>query len=148
MDIKETVITNKNFDIILSGAIPPNPTQLLQSEKFSKMIKNLKDIYDYILIDSAPCLLVSDTFEISTLADNTVYVVRSNYTQKKLIDFVRESIDSKKLNGVNFVLNSIGVSASYGYKYSYQYGYKYGYKYSYNYGYGYGYNEDKDPDSS
>ena len=132
----------------MSGTIPPNPTQLLQSEKFSKMIKNLKDTYDYILIDSAPCLLVSDTFEISTLADNTVYVVRSNYTQKKLIDFIRESIDSKKLNGVNFVLNSIGVSASYGYKYSYQYGYKYGYKYSYNYGYGYGYNEDKDPDSS
>ena len=132
----------------MSGTIPPNPTQLLQSEKFSKMIKNLKDTYDYILIDSAPCLLVSDTFEISTLADNTVYVVRSNYTQKKLIDFIRESIDSKKLNGVNFVLNSIGVSASYGYKYSYQYGYKYGYKYSYNYGYGYGYNEDKDPESS
>ena len=95
--------------------------------------------YDYIVFDSAPCLLVSDTFEISKYADSTVYVVRSNYSDINLCNFINEAHNSKKLNNMNLVLNSVGNSSVYGYKYGYQYGYNYSYKYGYNYGYGYGY---------
>ena len=102
-----------------------------------------KKIYDYIIIDSAPCLLVSDTFEISKHVDSTLYIVRSNFSDKGLIPFINENSDKKKLKNMNLILNSVGSSNEYGYKYGYQYGYKYGYKYSYNYGYGYGYEESK-----
>ena len=89
--------------------------------------------------------MVSDTFEISNVADLTLYVIRSNHTEKKLSDFIKDIKYSNKLKSINLILNSVGNSSSYGYKYGYQYGYQYGYKYgySYNYGYGYGYDADK-----
>ena len=89
-----------------------------------------------------PCLLVSDTYEISKYATNTLYVIRSNFSDISLKDFIKENHTNKKLNNMNLVFNSVGNSASYGYKYGYQYGYKYGYQYAYNYGYGYGYSKD------
>ena len=113
----------------------------MSSNKFVKLIDELKKIYDYIIIDSAPCVLVSDTFEISKNIDATAYVVRSNFTDIQLTDFINECKNENKLKNINIILNSVGSSNSYGYKYGYQYGYKYGYKY--NYGYGYGYSEDK-----
>ena len=143
VDWRDALIKVGNLDIILSGAIPPNPTQLLSSTKFSDFISSVKKRYDYVVIDSAPCLLVSDTFEISKFVDTTIYVVRSNHTDKKLLDFINESHENKKIKGLSIVLNGIGTSSHYGYSYGYQYGYQYGYKYGYNYGYGYGYAEDK-----
>ncbi len=139
------ILHKKNgIDILLSGSIPPNPTELLNSVKFIGLINDAKKLYDHIIIDSAPCLLVSDTFEISKYVDTTVYVIRSNYSQTNLTDFILESYNQKKLPNLNMVLNSVGISRAYGYRYSYQYGYQYDYKYGYNYGYGYGYLEDKD----
>ena len=131
---------NKNLFFLLSGTIPPNPTDLLGSQKFKLLIEKLKNEFDHIIIDSAPCLIVSDTFQISNLADNTVYVIRANHTDQKILDFIYET--SSKLSSVGLVLNSVGSSGSYGYKYGYQYGYKYGYRYAYNYGYGYSYESD------
>jgi Mrp family chromosome partitioning ATPase len=64
-DFKKYLFKNGDLDILLSGTIPPNPGELLSSKTFGNLINNLKEIYDYIIIDSAPCLLVSDTFEIS-----------------------------------------------------------------------------------
>ena len=104
----------------------------------------MKNNYDYVIIDSAPCLLVSDTLEISkfrNLIDSTIYVVRANYTDNSLMSFIRELKDDNKLINLNLILNSVGKSSKYGYKYNYQYGY--GYQYGYNYGYGYGYGIDK-----
>ena len=141
---KDFIIKNEKLDILLSGTIPPNPTELLSSKKFESLLNELSKIYDYIIIDSAPCLLVSDTFEISKHVNTTLYVVRSNFTDNKLCSFINETCDQKKLTNINLVLNSVGNSQFYGYKYGYQYGYKYGYKYGYNYGYGYGYSEEKD----
>ena len=126
-----------NCDLILSGIIPPNPTELLSSDKFKNLISELRNLYDYIFIDSAPCVLVSDTFEISNLCDSTVYVVRSNYTEQNLSEFINEIHSEKKLNKLNLVLNSVGSSSAYGYKY----GYSYSYRYNYGYGYGYGSSE-------
>ena len=137
------LIYNKDisFDILFSGSIPPNPTELLASEKFADLLKQLRGIYDHIIIDSAPCLLVSDTFEISTYADKTIYIVRANHTATEITSFINENFVDHKLPKISIVLNSVGSSSAYGYKYGYQYGYKYGYKYGYNYGYGYGYSE-------
>ena len=141
---RDNIIKNKNLDIILSGTIPPNPTELLASKKFENFIKEVKELYDYVVIDSAPCLLVSDTFEISKYVGTTLYVVRSNYSDKNLCQFISECKAEKKLSNIGLILNAVGNSRAYGYQYGYQYGYKYGYKYSYNYGYQYGYSADND----
>ena len=143
LDYKKFLVKQNNLDILLSGSIPPNPTQLLSSAKFAELISQLRNDYDYVIIDSAPCLLVSDTFEISKFVDASLYVVRSNYSQIQLCDFINECKVDNKISNINIVLNGVGSSHSYGYKYGYQYGYKYGYKYGYNYGYSYGYSEDK-----
>jgi len=125
----------ENLDILFSGAIPHNPTALLSSNIFKNLLSLLKNDYDYIIIDSAPCLLVSDTFQFIEYADSVVYLFRANYTDSKIVEFINETYQSKKIKNFNIVINAVGNSASYGYKYGYQYGYKYGY----NYGYGYGY---------
>ncbi len=137
------LIYNKDisFDILFSGTIPPNPTELLASERFATLLEELKGVYDHIIIDSAPCLLVSDTFEISKYTDKTIYIVRANHTSTEIAPFINENYIDQKLPKISIVLNSVGSSSAYGYKYGYQYGYKYGYKYGYNYGYGYGYSE-------
>lgn len=137
---KDFIVKHDKLDILLSGTIPPNPTELLSSEKFANFIAEVKSKYDYVVIDSAPCLLVSDTFEISKYVDTTLYLVRSNYSDQKLCSFINECKNEKKLSNMNLILNSVGNSKAYGYKY----GYGYGYQYAYNYGYGYGYRSSED----
>ena len=134
--VDDVIIKHNNLDIILSGAIPPNPTTILSSDKFKNLINDLKKSYDYIILDTAPCLLVSDTFELSNLADLTLYVVRSNHSEKSLLDFIEDCNKKNKMKNMNIVFNAVGANKSYDYKYSY------GYKYAYNYGYGYGYESD------
>ena len=81
----------ENCDILLSGAIPPNPTQLLNSNKMKELIRKARLKYDYIIIDTPPCMLVSDTFTLSPLSDLVVYVARANLTRKDSMKFVKES---------------------------------------------------------
>ena len=133
---KDHVLKSDNLDIILSGSIPPNPNELISSEKFQSLISELALTYDYVIIDSAPCILVSDTLQISKLADLTLYLIRSGHSPKSLLDYIIDLQKSNKLNKLSIVLNSVGNSSSYGY------GYRYGYQYGYNYGYGYGYKQD------
>lgn len=142
LDWKKLLLKHENLDVLLSGTIPPNPTELLSSTKFSNFIEEVKKFYDYVVIDSAPCVLVSDTFEISKHIDTTIYVLRSNFSEFKLCNFIKECKDEGKLSNINLVLNAVGNSKLYGYSYGYQYGYQYGYRYGYNYGYGYGYSKD------
>ena len=143
IDWKDLILKSGSLEILLSGTIPPNPTELLNSKKFKSLITYLKKVYDYVIIDSAPCLLVADTLQFSNYVDTSLVVVRANYTQKDIISFISELKLNNKLEKINIVFNGVGNSSAYGYKYGYQYGYKYGYKYGYNYGYGYGYGEDK-----
>ena len=143
IDNYENYITKyKNLDILLSGTIPPNPTELLSGTKLVKLIEKLKTKYDFLIIDSAPCLLVSDSFELAKIVDSFVYIFRSNYTPDNLTTFINENVDQNKFKKINVVLNGIGSSQAYGYKYGYQYGYQYGYKYAYQYGYKYGNEQD------
>ena len=132
---------DKPIDLMLSGPIPPNPAELLGSDTFSSLLANLKESYDYIIIDSAPLVLVSDTIPILKHADLVLYTIRANHTDKKLAPFINSLVNDKKVHNIGVVLNGIKAGANSYYKYGY--GYRYSYQYKYNYGYGYGYGADK-----
>lgn len=110
-------------DVIYSGMIPPNPAELLSNGRYSELLETLKQDYDYIILDTAPLLLVTDTLLISQLADTFVYVVRADFTEKSLIDFANNLVATKKINNVAFVINDVK-------KDSFGYGNKYGYGYT------------------
>jgi capsular exopolysaccharide synthesis family protein len=116
----------ENLDIILAGPIPPNAPQLLNNGRFEEFLKSAKLEYDYIIIDSAPTLLVSDTMFITPLADLTLFVARYNYTDKELLNFSKEMSDTGKIANIAFVLNGAETTKRYGYGYNYGYGYGYG----------------------
>ena len=116
---------NPHLDVIYSGAIPPNPTELLANGRYQILLETLKPLYDYIIVDTAPLMLVTDTFLFADLADTTLYVTRSNYTEEKLIDFANKNIKANKIKNVGFVLNDVSKSnLGYGNKYGYGYGAK------------------------
>ena len=87
------------------------------------LIEEAKGIYDYIVVDTAPTILVTDTMLISHLADATIYIARANVTEKKLLNFSKELAESGKLKNMAYVLNGVGHNKSYGYNYGYNYGY-------------------------
>jgi len=134
--IKKNQLDNPNLDIILSGNIPPNPAELLSNGRLEKLVQEARHEYDFIIIDTAPTLLVTDTLLISQLVDTTLYVVRAGFTPKKILEFSVNLSDRKKLKNMVYVINNIGMNYGYGYKYGYSYRYKYSYAYGYGYGYG------------
>lgn len=122
-DIIHRSETNPYLDMIYSGSIPPNPTELLSNGRYTELIEQLKQMYDYIIVDTAPLMLVTDTFLTSELADATLYIVRSGYTEKSLIEFAAKQAGSHKIRNVGFVLNDVRREYfSYGNKYGYGYG--------------------------
>jgi len=120
------------FDIIFSGTIPPNPAELLSNGRFELLLEELKKEYEYVIVDTAPTLLVTDTTLITNLADSILYVARANFTEKKLLAFVSKLKTMNSLKNIGFILNNVGQNKGYGYNY----------RYAYNYGYGYGYEND------
>ena len=106
--------------MLLAGPIPPNPTELLARTSLETIINQLKEHYDYILIDSAPVGLVTDTLQIGRVADATVYVCRADYTPKEAFSMVNSLSAEKKLPKMSIVLNGIDMSKK---KYGYYYGY-------------------------
>jgi capsular exopolysaccharide synthesis family protein len=131
-----------NHHILLSGALPPNPLYLLNNGNMEILIQQAKKEFDYIIIDSAPTLLVADTKSLFDQADAIIYLTRCNVTDKEILNHIASSANESE-SSVSVVLNGVGQKNAYGYSYGYKYGYGYNYKYSYNYGYGYGYEEDK-----
>lgn len=124
-DIIHVSTFNPHLDVIYSGMIPPNPTELLTNGRYEQLLEELKAKYDYIIVDTAPLMLVTDTFLIADLADATIYVTRSKYTEKTLIEFANNNIDQKKIKNVGFVLNDVNKNYfGYGNKYGYGYGAK------------------------
>ena len=134
--INENVFDNPFLNIIFAGSVPPNPAELLSNGRFADLLAILKKEYDYIVVDTAPTILVTDTLLISKLADLTVYITRADHTDKKLITYSRDLKAQGKLNNMAYVVNNVGGEKGYGY------GYSYGYGYGYNYGYGYGYGDE------
>jgi capsular exopolysaccharide synthesis family protein len=134
-DLKvKDVSNNLKFDIIFSGTIPPNPSELLSNGRFELLLNELKKEYDYVIVDTAPTLLVTDTTLITHLADAILYVTRANFTDRKLFTFISELKHLNNIQNIGIILNNVGDNKGYGYGYSY--------RYSYNYGYGYGYSSD------
>lgn len=121
-DIIHKNIFVENCDAIFSGAIPPNPTTLLENGKYKELLNSLGEEYDYIILDTAPLMLVTDSFIIADNADVTIYVTRSETTEKSFLGFANSAITSHKINNPAFVLNDI-------HKTNFGYGNKYGYGY-------------------
>jgi capsular exopolysaccharide synthesis family protein len=123
--ITKNIEEDSNLDVIISGIIPQNPAELLSNGRFKMLLNELKTKYEYIIVDTAPTVLVTDTSLILELADVILYVTRADYTEKKLLKFIS---NFKKLNTIKtmgIILNNIELNNRYGYKYNY--GYNYGY---------------------
>lgn len=128
----------ETLDIMMPGSVPPNPTEILSFDKQKELIEKLRDKYDYVIIDSAPYLLVSDSMLINSYVDATLYILRADFTDKRLFAEINEAINSKHkpIKNVYLVLNGLDqVSAKF------RYGYGKGYGMSYYSGYNYGYGE-------
>ena len=122
LDFVQNTSYHPNLKVLMSGNIPPNPAELWGMSKVDEMFDKLRDNYDYIVIDSAPSLLVSDTFHIVRYADLTLYVVRAGYTTKKMLEFPQDAVQRGKLKNVALVLNDVELlNFGYGNKYGYTY---------------------------
>ena len=108
-----------NLDVIVSGPIPPNPSELLLSKRVKQLFGELREKYDCIIIDSAPMAMVSDTFSLLQFADNVVYVSRANYTKRSYIKYLNGIIERGQVKNVSLVLNDSNPKLSAGYGYGY-----------------------------
>jgi len=143
--INKNTLDNPYLDVIISGSIPPNPAELLSNGRFEKLLNIVKAEYDYIIVDSAPTLLVTDTLLITDLSDLVIYVTRGDVTDKHIVEYSRDLHLQGKIKNIAYIVNSVGLIHVYGYNYKYNYNYGYGYNYNYGYGYGYG-SEDENED--
>ena len=140
MDLVQLSDVSKNLYILPGGTVPPNPTELLARDGLDKAIETLKKIFDYVILDTAPVGMVTDTLLIGRVADLSVYVCRADYTRKNEYTLINELIDGNKLPNLCTVINGLDLKKrKYGYYYGYgKYGKYYGYGKRYGYGYGYG----------
>lgn len=133
----EVVQPTKNplLDVVSGGPVPPNPSELLLTNRMAQLIEEAKLLYDFIVIDTPPMAIVTDAFVLATYADHTLFIIRQNYTPKALVKATNDFYASGKIRNISIVLNDI-------YKSGLGYGYG-GYGYN-SYGYGYGYGKKKD----
>ena len=111
------------LDVILSGPIPPNPSELIMSDGMKELIDELKTKYDYIILDTPPVGLVADSLELSQYCDVTLYIVRQNFTKKEMITLLNNRVDRGELDNASIILNGFENKAKYGGGYGYGYGY-------------------------
>ena len=140
MDLVQLSDVSKNLYILPGGTVPPNPTELLARDGLDKAIETLKKNFDYVILDTAPVGMVTDTLLIGRVADLSVYVCRADYTHKNEYTLINELADKDKLPSLCTVINGLDLKRrKYGYYYGYgKYGKYYGYGKRYGYGYGYG----------
>ncbi len=146
--IKETAVAN--LSVAISGPVPPNPAELLETDNMDKFFKEIRKKFDYIVIDTPPIAIVTDALLIQKFTNTTLYVIRQNYSQTQVLDLINDLYQSKKITNLGLVVNDIntpgyyGYSYGYGYGYGYSYGYRYGRYSSYVYEHGY-YSDDEEP---
>jgi len=126
------------LDVILSGPVPPNPSELIIGEAMAELMEELKKQYDYIILDTPPVGLVSDSLELVQYADVTLYIVRQNITKKEMISLLNNRVKREEITNVSIILNGFENKAKYGSAYGYGYGYGYG-------GYSNGYHDEEKP---
>ncbi len=142
-DVEKQILNsnvNDNLDILMAGPIPPNPTELIARPTLEMVIDTLKEKYDYVLIDSAPVGLVTDTLQIGRVADATIVLCRADYTPKDSFNYISDLARDNKLPHMTIAINGIDMSKK---KYGYYYGYgrygryaRYGRYSNHRYGYG------------
>jgi tyrosine-protein kinase Etk/Wzc len=120
----------RNLTLIPSGPIPPNPAELIESEKMLDLIQILKEKFDYIIVDTPPVAHVTDAMLIARFCDANIFVLRQNYSSKNVLRVVGELHDNKKMSNMGIIINDVNPSIIFGLKYGY------GFSYGYNYGYG------------
>tara|TARA_R110002153_G_scaffold203871_1_gene356783 strand:- start:393 stop:962 length:570 start_codon:yes stop_codon:yes gene_type:complete len=121
--IRPMLVHNNTIDVIYSGKIPPNPAELLMSSKVEELLKEVSEMYDYVIVDTAPMMVVSDTLLIAPYANHIIYVTRAGVTDETAVKFPLNLRDEGKLKGVSFVVNDVSLdSLGYGGKYGYGYG--------------------------
>ena len=143
MDFVQVSDVSKSLYILPGGTVPPNPTELLARDGLDKAVETLKKNFDYVILDTAPIGMVTDTLLIGRVADLAVYVCRADYTRKAEYTLINELAENNKLPNLCTIINGLDLQKK---KYGYYYGYgKYGKYYGYGkrYGYGYGYGEHK-----
>ena len=141
IDFVQPSDVSKNLYILPGGTVPPNPTELLARDGLDKAIETLKKNFDYVILDTAPAGMVTDTLLIGRVADLSVYVCRADYSRKAEFTLINELAADNKLPNICTIINGLDLKKK---KYGYYYGYgKYGKYYGYGkrYGYGYGYGE-------
>ena len=126
-DISEQILpsgVNKNLDLLMAGPVPPNPAELMARPSLETIFNILREKYDFILVDTAPVGLVTDTLQVGRVTDATIYVCRADYTAKSAFELINGLANDEKLPNMSIVLNGIDMSKK---KYGYYYGYgKYG----------------------
>lgn len=113
-------VNNIKVDVLLSGKVPPNPAELLMSSRMKTLFDTVSIQYDYVVVDTAPSMLVTDTLLISQFAAHTFYVTRADYTEKEILNFAKDLHVNAKLNGMMLVVNYVNQS-------NFGYGARYGY---------------------
>lgn len=125
-NINDYIVKLDKFDnlyVLPSGTIPPNPVELLMNNKVNQLFDTLKDQYDYIVVDTAPVGVVTDTLLIAKNADSFIYVMRANYLDKRMLKVAESFYKEKRLPNMAILLNDTIWKKTYGYGYSYGYGY-------------------------
>lgn len=113
-------ISDNTINVLLSEKLPPNPAELLMGERMKPLFDKVSEMYDYVIVDTAPSMLVTDTLLFSQYAGHTIYMTRAGYTEKALLSFAKELHDQNKLKGIMLVVNDVDQS-------NFGYGAKYGY---------------------
>src|SRR5690606_5841736 len=121
--VRSMLVHTNTIDLVHSGKIPPNPSELLMSSRLKDLFEEFSNSYDYVIVDTAPLFVVTDTLLISQYADHIIYVTRAGVTETKVLEFPLKLKEEGKLNGLSFVVNDVKASnLGYGGKYGYGYG--------------------------
>lgn len=134
--IKQTEI--KNLYYAPSGPVPPNPSELIETELMRRFMETVKNDFDFIIIDTPPVAIVTDALLLARYVDINLFIVRQRYTSRNTLDIIEQLYKQGKIKNMAIVINDINLSGYYGYGMRYKYSLGYGYTYGYNY-YGKGY---------
>ena len=121
----------KNLDVTTSGPIPPNPAELLASNRLRQFMNRAREHYDFVILDTPPIAIVTDTLTMKDLLDAFIFVIRHNFSNKQVVELVNSIYDKHLIKNTGVVVNDIQFRGNLGY--TYRYGYDYGYGYSYSY---------------
>jgi capsular exopolysaccharide synthesis family protein len=121
-----------NLSLVNSGPVPPNPAELIGSDKLPQFIEESKSTYDYIIIDTPPIAIVTDALLVKECINTYVFVIRHDFSDRSVLKLVDELYTRRGFTNIAMLVNDIKVKGYYGYNYSYNYGYGYGYNYSYS----------------